>query len=108
MEREEGGWVCIRLKVGEHRFASWIDCPIYLLKCENDGAIQFASDDGKLELFSSGVSDDKDLPPVIDFPAYWTAGIEPMLEFKLGTDFCVNENGVWKPSVVTNSRGGPL
>ena len=102
---EEGGQAYVKIRVGEHIFCVILDCPLYLLEYENSDAHEFASDDRKLELFPSRVPDGTDLPPVIDFPTSWTAGIEPMLEFKLGGDFCANENGVWVPLDVEGSTG---
>ena len=104
-ELKEGYQVYIKIKIGEHTFALCIDRPLYLLDYDEVGALEFAGDDRKLELIPSGGPVDTDVPPVIGFPSYWTAGIEPMLEFKFEGGLYAQENRVWKPLDLEGSKG---
>jgi len=104
MEQPDGHAI-IRIKIGEHQFISVVDRPVFVVEYDCDQALEFAGDAGQLTLFANGSPEDTDLPPVIEFPTYWTGGIEPMLQFKLGSEFCANEHGVWVPLDITE-RGG--
>jgi len=95
--QQPDGRAIIRIRIGEHTFQAIVDRPVYLLEYICDEALEFAGDAGQLTLFANGSPEDTDLPPVIEFPSYWTVGVEPLLSFKLGSEFCANEHGVWVP-----------
>jgi hypothetical protein len=104
-EREEAGLAYIKVKVGEHLFITYLDGPLYLLEYEKDGALEFAGDDADLTLFPSGTEENVDLPPVIDFPTYWTAGVEPLLDLKLDGGLHRQTNGEWVKLTIEGGAG---
>jgi hypothetical protein len=88
----------IKLRIGENLFISNIGAPVYLLNYRNDDIFEFAGDNQELELFPSGsIPENLDMETVIDFPSYFTKGVEPLIEFKLFNKFWAQDNGVWVP-----------
>ena len=106
------GFAYIKINVGEQLFINYIDRPLFLLNFENDAAFEFAADVSELVLFPSGkVPPDLDLPLAIKFPSYWTKGVGPMLDLKLGERLYQQVNGVWIPVEIgsgSEERGSVL
>jgi len=91
----------VRNQVGENTFLAVFDGPVYLVNREDNEALKYAGDDGKLELFPSGnIPDLEDSLPIIDYPTYFTKGIEPHLEWKLNGNLFRQFNGVWVPVTI--------
>jgi hypothetical protein len=88
----------IKISLGEHTFITVINAPLYLLNYENDKILEFAGDCNKLDLYPSGNTlTDSDMGRTIDFPSYFTKGIEPLIEFKIFNKFWVQREGAWVP-----------
>jgi hypothetical protein len=88
----------VRLSLGENTFVTDVGAPLYLLDYDEDDIFEFASDNRELDLFPSGnIPADLDMEPVLDYPTYFTKGVEPLIKFKLFNQFCANRDGVWVP-----------
>lgn len=92
------GQAVIQIRLGSNQFNSIVDRPLVLVAYGKAAILQFAVDMAKVDLFPGVVNPPEiGLPSVIDLPAYFTNGIEPYLEFKMGSEFCGNRNGIWVP-----------
>ena len=90
--------VVVSSKIGDNKFFAIVHGPVYLLDRKKTEALVYARDLEKLELCPSGnVADWEDFEPIIDYPTYWTNGIEPMLEWKFEGNFFHQINGNWIP-----------
>jgi len=95
-----GNFAHIKLTIGENTFVSNVGSPLYLLNYENDEIFNFVEtgQNDELDLFPSGnVPDELEMDPVIDYPAYFTEGVEPLIEFKLFNHFWAQREGMWVP-----------
>lgn len=93
-----GSYAHIRLTIGETTFITNVGAPLYLLNYENDDIFEFAGDNNELDMYPSGnVPDDLGMDPIIDFPSYFTKGVEPLIKFKLFNKFWENKDGIWIP-----------
>src|SRR6266566_1263624 len=93
----ESGLAYFNINVGKHTFTTYTDQPVYLLPYENTEALEFAGDDNELVLFPKSGMPSELGPPTIKFPTYWTKGVEPFFQFRLGNPFSRHVNGIWVP-----------
>lgn len=98
LENAEHGHVRINVNVGEHSFMCCVDRPVYLISFDNDDVFKYAGDDNTLELYPSGnLPEDPEMLTVIDFPTYFNIGVAPLIDFRMGNQFCQQVNGIWIP-----------
>jgi hypothetical protein len=91
-----GSFAHIRITLGENTFIANVGSPLYLLNYENDDIFMFAEDNDELNLYPSGnLPPELDMDPVIDYPPYFTEGVEPLIEFKLFNKFWAQRDGLW-------------
>jgi hypothetical protein len=95
---EENKQIYIKIIMGSHTFVTYVDRSIFLVEFKNNAIFEFASDNEKLELFlEMEKPPELDMPLIVNFPRYFNKGIEPLLKFKLGPEFSVQQDGAWLP-----------
>ena len=93
---EEEGHIYIQSEFEQHTFINYIDQPLFLIEFDKEGIEKYYSDDHELELEPEEGEVYKDNEPdTINYPAYFTKGIESLLDYKLGKHLYANVKGEW-------------
>ena len=87
----------IEMKVGENLFICHVDKPLYLINCRNKPIFNFAGDHNQLNLYPTNVPENLDIAPIIDFPSYFTKGVEPLIDYMISDEFYVHQGNQWTP-----------